>query len=252
MTKKSVQQVQAILGSPFVGDLPANALKVRRNLIATSLIAITLLFTGAKLDPHSAIFGIRFTDLNVEWIPSGLLILTVYFFIHYLWYAIEALAEWRLRLTGTKLVYQTAARVSSEEGDYPNDPRQSTLYSWWLKEATKVGQLGKPINAMEQKIAVFEKQVSALQGDSNGLNFSQATTNLSSIKSDISSLKRQIEATSKIIESARIPASLERFDKWFSFSLRAQSLRWLVLDLIFPMLFGLFAGVLLLNEIVAY
>lgn len=249
MSDNNIENARKILGTPFSGDLPDNALKVRRNLFVVSLISIILIITGAKVDPTSTLFGIKFTDLKAEHIPWGLLLLNIYFFLHYLWYAAEAFMEWRLRLTGMKVAFQTAMKFASQEGDYPSDPRQSTLYNWWVAEAQRIQKLQEPINAMEKKVSNFEDRAAGLKGDTNGLNYSQAVTMLSSIKTDISTLQRQLKSAIDTIESTRIPASLERFDGWFHLSLRTQSLRWILIDLSLPVLLGLTANVLLVRQV---
>jgi len=241
-----IEEVQKLLGTPFSGDLPDNALKVRRNLLAVSLVIITLLVTGAKIDPNSTLFGIKFTDLKVEHVPWGLLILNAYFFTHFLWYAVEAWQEWRLRLTGMKVAFQTGAKLASNAGDYPGDPRQSTLYNWWLNESHKIHGMQKQINEMAAKIAQFEAQAITTKTDMNGLNYAHAATKPGSITAQISSLQRQLQSLSTTLESARIPASLKRFDNWFHLSVRTQSLRWIIVDLSLPIFLGMTANALLI------
>lgn len=250
MSDNKIEQVRKVLGTPFSGDLPDNAIRVRRNLMAASLIAIILVLSGAKVDPASTLLGIRFTNLKGDHVSLGLLALNVYFFIHYFWYVVEAWLEWRLRLTGTRLAFQTGASFGSEYEDHHTDPRQSTLYNWWIAQGQSLGGLETYIDTIGKKISKFETQLSNPHRDSNDLDTVKVAADLESIKTNISSLQDHLKSINGTIKSARILASLERFDKWFYLSLRIQSVRWILIDLSFPILLGLAANGLLAYQII--
>jgi len=57
----------------------------------------------------------------------------------------------------------------------------------------------------------------------------------------IDKLSSGLENTRKLILSQRIPASLERFDRWFELMLRSQNLYWLLFEFGLPLVFGSFA-----------
>ncbi len=61
----------------------------------------------------------------------GLQIITVYYLIYFVTLTYEFFTGWRIRLTGSRLTYITGAKWTTEEGDYPDDPRQSNFYNWW-------------------------------------------------------------------------------------------------------------------------
>jgi len=103
------EAVKKTLGTPFFGDLPDNGLKVRRNLLAVSTIAITMFFSNAQISQKSTFLGLQFDGFNDLNLISTLLLLLIncYLFIHFLLYALEAWNEWKLRLTGKKVVHTT-------------------------------------------------------------------------------------------------------------------------------------------------
>jgi len=69
-----------------------------------------------------------------------------------LWGAIDSFCEWRLRITGTRAAFITTGILSSESGDYPNDPRHSTLYFWWVKNAKIIDNLTEKVDSIESQI----------------------------------------------------------------------------------------------------
>ncbi len=58
------------------------------------------------------------------------------------------------------------------------------------------------------------------------------------INNTIAKLMNRIEEAQKTIGSARISVSLEKFDRWFRRFSKSQIARILLLDVIFPFLFG--------------
>jgi hypothetical protein len=54
-------------------------------------------------------------------------------------------------------------------------------------------------------------------------------------------LERRLDGAVKAVQSARIPVSLERFDRWFQRFSKSQIARIVLLDLAFPFIFGAFA-----------
>ena len=48
--KGDIEAVEKALGSPIGAELSKNALKVRRNLLISSIIALFVVFGGLKLD----------------------------------------------------------------------------------------------------------------------------------------------------------------------------------------------------------
>lgn len=114
-----LKAVSKVLGEPIFGELSENILKIRRNLLVISLVSIFVIYGDLRIDPNSTIFGLKFRGLTENIIVYGLSIANTYLFLHYLWCCFDSFAEWRVRVTGTRLTYITTARVAGNHQDYP-------------------------------------------------------------------------------------------------------------------------------------
>lgn len=243
------KDVEKSLGEPVTAEFSDYVRRLRGNLVFISFISISLIIGGLEIDPTSSILGLKFKGLDNSSLMLGLAILNTYMLFHFLWCSFDAFQEWGMRVTGTRLSFITTARLSSEHGDYPSDPRQTSLYHWWKDQANKIGSLSEPIIEINSKLEVWEKKVKEAlesQGNPNAVNVCMA---INRVSTDITKLKSSIETVSKTIESTRIPASLERFDNRFQLFLRSQNLRWLVLELGLPIIMGLTSVFLLLSKL---
>lgn len=239
------EKVEKTLGEPFAMDFPDYVRKIRNGLIVISVISTALLSGGLQIADDSSFLGLRFEGLTNALVFKVIFFLNAYMFLHFFWCSIDHFQEWRLRLTGTRVAFVTTGRFSSEVGDYPNDPRQSTLYNWWKDEARKRTSFQEPLETIQKKLEEWEATVKDnLEG--NNPNVVNACMSINQISTDIQKLKNSVEQVGKSIKSQRIPVSLKRFDGHFQFYLRSQNLRWLFLELGFPLVLGGYALFLLL------
>lgn len=245
MNNDNISAVEKALGNPVAGDLSENALKVRRNLLVFGVISIAITIGGIKIDPTSSFLGFKFIGLSDRLIINSLLLTNLYFILHFIWYAFEGFLEWRLRVTGTRVAFMTGARFGSEHADYPDDPRQSTLYNWWKDQASQIGSFRTTTNELSEKVQEWEGKISSFQDGNDSLNLANAMSTLSQAKSSIEKLNTQIQNTEKILTAHRIPYSLSRFDGWFKLFLKSQNLRWIIIDIIIPVVVGITAILLL-------
>jgi hypothetical protein len=119
------------LGSPvFIGS-DERTDKVCGHLIFAAAISLFVSVAGLHFGSGSSFLGLEITGLTDGIAYIALLLFAIYQLVHYVWCAWDAFVEWRLRIPGM----QTAVRpvLASEEGDYPSDPRQSTLYNWMAR-----------------------------------------------------------------------------------------------------------------------
>jgi len=243
------KDVEKSLGEPVAAEFSDYVRKLRGNLVFISFISISLIIGGMEIDPDSSILGLKFKGLDNSSFMLGLAILNAYMFLHFLWCSFDAFQEWGMRVTGTRLSFITTARLSSENGDYPSDPRQTSLYHWWKDQSNKIGSLSEPIVKINSKLETWEKKVKEAlesQGNPNAVN---ACIAINKVSTDIIKLKGSIETVSKTLESPRIPVSLERFDNRFQLFLRSQNLRWLVLELGLPIIMGFTSVALLVSKL---
>lgn len=238
MTDSKMAAVDTALGKPVSGDLPENALKVRRNLLVFGLISIFMALGEIKLNPTSSILGFTFTGISDALVRNALLLTIGYLLIHFIWYAFDSLLEWRIRITGTRLAFLTGARFGDEHCDYPDDPRQSSLYTWWLDNAKRIGSFTKTADEVSEHVKEWVERVDSFKQGGDSLNLANAMSSLSRVQGSLDQLKRQVETTENVISSLRIPCSLRRFDSWFALFLRSQNLRWLLIDIFTPVIIG--------------
>lgn len=248
--RSKIDAVEKALGSPIGAELPENALKVRRNLLISSMVALFVEFGGLRLDPTSSVLGFKFVGLTDDLIRIGLAVVTLYLLLHFLWYVHDALLEWRLRVTGTRLSFVTAARIASEHGDYPNDPRQSTLYHWWSEEAKRIKNVGAKALAVDDSLRESQQAVRTLiEEKGSGSNLQSILNVLTEMRNALTELNRSVEHIQKTLNADRISVSLKRFDGWFELFLRSQNLRWLIVDAMVPGLLGSWALIALVSQL---
>lgn len=231
--------IEKIMGEPYMPDFSEGALKVRRNLLAVSLISIAGTVAGVRVAPDSPVFGFHLEHLNQAVIGDAIAVVIGYMLVHFFWYVVDAFAGWRLRVTGTRVAFITAGTYGSADLDYPSDPRQSTLYNWWRSRRPAIAQLCDGLPAIEASLDRVQKSLADLQTSPDVVNDStNVLRSLGEVRQSFDHLKRAIEASKSLEESPRMLFSLRRFDRWYGFWLRSQNLRWLVLDAGLPLLIG--------------
>jgi hypothetical protein len=244
--QKKAAELERILGAPFSGDLPDNAIKVRRNLLACSSVSLFLFLSGAEFDPNPIIFGFKFHQVPSKLIPIVLFFASLYFFIHFAYYAAEAFIEWRIRLTGQKVVPYTGGdilTIGDANNDGSLDPRQSTLYSWWFNHKSHFKALSDQIDETLRK---YDKD--RIGCESHG---TEAPENTAAEIAKLEDIVKKLSAASDTMArfTPRLSESLKRFDDWVGLSLRVQSIRWITLDLIFPLSVGSASLILLFHRV---
>lgn len=243
--EKKVAAVQKVLGEPVFCELSQSAWKIRTNLIVTSVISISIVFAGLHIDSESTFLGLKFKGLNDIIITRALFWITLYLLIHFLWSAWDNFVEWRLRITGTKVAFITAGVYVSEHGDYPSDPRQSTLYHWWKSQAQKIDELVNRVKEIDNQLNGFEAR---LKSEPNTNSEQLIITDIKSVQVAVVNLDAHMKQVNELLLLNRVPASLERFDNWFQLFLRSQNLRWLIVECGTPLIVGSLALILLWNR----
>lgn len=244
LQRKRVEAVEAALKSPVAAGLSEQAEKVRRNLLVFSLVSVAGVLWDVGLKTDASIFGFTFDGLTPDKVLAGLALVTGFSLIHFIWLSWDSFLEWRLRITGTRLAFVTIGRSSSEDADYPDDPRQSTLHYWWAERARITGDMSGKLSALQPQLADIVDRINAIQTDHIpylvGIQGS-----ISGLTHIVGTLQNDLAALSTTFSSQRTPVSLKRFDDWFSLFLRSQNLRWLLLDVGMPLLLASYAMVLL-------
>jgi len=244
---KNIEEVEKVLGEPIFIEFSEYLRKIRTSLLIVSSITIFIILCDLEITAESSLLGLKFNKFENEWIMYGLLAINLYLLIHFAVCSIDSFMEWRVRVTGTRVAHVTTAISAHEEGDYPSDPRQSTLYNWWKGEAGKIGNLKDKFDLIETKLNEIETEIQTNSDEKIPYqNLNNVVHPISAINNVLHDLKRRIEEINKVFESNRIPASLKRFDDWHKLLLKSQNLRWLVIEFSFPLSFGTAAIISLL------
>lgn len=135
--EQKIDAAKKVLGEPFATELSEVGWKVRNHLFISSIISIIYVLAKLHIEPDSTLLGLKFSGLNDQVLQWGLLGINIYFTSHFIWLSVDGFIEWRLRITGTRQAFITAGTFGSEDADYTSNPRQSTLYNWWLKRSSK-------------------------------------------------------------------------------------------------------------------
>lgn len=241
MTEEEKQNaVEKALGEPFSTEFQENAFKVRRNLLVFAFISLVVTMGDVKVGDKVEVFGLSLENFSVALLQLSLLLVTIYHQVHFVWYCVDSFSEWRLHTTGTKLAFVTGFMWDNEDKDKSKDPRQSTLYNWWLQQTRGLGNDIPTAKDALQKLSEFEAilKTREVADDKYHLNLHSSHKLVTEARADIAKNLAKMEAIEKTITSARIPVSLERFDRFFHLAKRSANLRWLLIEMCAPMLIG--------------
>jgi hypothetical protein len=247
---EKINAVGKLLGEPVAPELSPVGLKVRNHLFIVCVISITVVLANLRISPESTFLGLKFTGVDDSILRYGLLILLGYFTFHFSWIAFDSFLEWRLRITGTRVTFVTTGLLSDEKMDYPNDPRQSTLYNWWKYQANQIGNLSREITKTKEIVETLQSDLKErYTTGADAMNIVNACTRLSEVLPTLQQVQNAITSATETIGSDRIPTSLKRFDNWFELFIRSQNLRWLVIDILLPISLSGYALFLLIGSI---
>lgn len=238
----TVAKVQKVLGEPVLCEFSDKTWRIRTNLILVSVISLVVALANLHIEAGSTVFGLKFTGLTDAVVRASLFGITLYLLVHFLWGAFDNFLEWRLRISGTRVAFITAAVFTSEHGDYPSDSRQSTLYNWWKSHAGSIRNLGEKITEIEKSLNNWERQLrEKYNSGADALNIANACHTIAETRNQVNELTNAVNEAAKTISAQRISVSLKRFDSWFEFFLRSQNLRWLAVEFSFPVVLALSA-----------
>lgn len=223
-----MQDLDKVLIKPNIDALDVNAQRVRRNLIATSVITIVFVLGSNGMDVSSSSFlGLRFVDVNVDFLLTFLAVCLFYFCVNFVWSLRDHFRENRLRLTGIAVpMARRASYISRNHELEPNvgSERQSTIHSWWKGS---------------QKIAEGQKEL---------MNRIEGHIQMEELQPAVNSIKNLLERIGS--QAEYIEFALRRYEEGFWLHLRSQLLRWLILEYFMPIVLGLFAISALIFELI--
>lgn len=230
--EKKQKALERVLGEPIGFAISEAASKARKGLILVSFVVLVLVLGEVSASEKVSILGLELAGITSEKLLLGLLAVLIYSLVNYIWLAVEVLGEWVIRITGTRVGFITAGTFADEDSDHPNDPKQSTLYNWWRENTQRVESSAASLIDIQSKVDILLGARDA-DADSQG--------HIKELSRQVASLSDQTRLMNAALSSQRIEVSLKRFNRWFELVLRSQNLRVLLVDLLFPLLLGLFA-----------
>ena len=235
--------LQKVMGEPVGFDISEPATKIKRNLILVSIVIIVLLWGGVEAKPDVSIFGVSLTGVTSIKMMLGLSALLIYSLVHYLWYCYELYGEWVIRITGVSVGFITGGTFSGDGMDYPSNPKQSTLYNWWRERSRDLPDYRKTANKIEESFEDIKSKIESIR-ESAGLryNVDSARDAVQHLQGVIGQLAGEISHANQLLDAARIPVSLERFDRRFRLLLKSQNARVLVVEILFPVLLAVLSA----------
>lgn len=240
---EKIDALQRSMGQPIGFDISEAATKIKRNLILVSSVALVLIFGGVEAAPGVSIFGVSLTGVTSTKLMVGLSIVLFYTLAHYLWYCYELYSEWVIRLTGAKLGFVTGGGVGAEGMDYPSDPKQSTLYNWWLGRSRALIDCKEVASKVDVQVAQINLRIDDIVNNENpSANGAMAHQAIMLLNSTLEQVNSSILSTEAVLMQVRIPVSLARFDRRFGLLLKSQNLRIILIEIAFPIALAAFSG----------
>jgi len=237
------QKVERILGEPVFEEFSDNTLKIRRNLMIIATLVLAYKLNSLTIDPESALFGVKFINVTNSVIDQTFFWLVTYHLIHFSWNCTTHIQAWRIRITGTRLAHTTGGGWATEEGDYPDNPRQSSLYCWWKQEARQIGHIGKDAEELRKKSDTWQEILESLPDSIAKQNIvNNVLQTISGVQRSSSNLESKIKQLEETFSSNRIPVSLRRFDRWFLLFQWNQLAKWIAFEFGLPIVLGLWAA----------
>jgi hypothetical protein len=238
-----VGALQKSLGEPVGFDISEAAAKIKRNLILVSSVVLVLIFGGVEAAPGVSIFGVSLTGVTSTKLMIGLSVVLFYSFAHYLWYCYELYSEWVIRLTGAKLGFVTSGTFGAEGMDYPSDPKQSTLYNWWLQQSQSLVDYKGIASKLDEQVEKINLRIDDIINNENPTaNIAMTHQAIASLKTSVEQIDTSIRTTEAILTQTRIPVSLARFDRRFGLLLKSQNMRIFLIEIALPIALAVFSG----------
>ena len=200
---------EKVLLKPNIEPMDANTQRIRRNLMASSVIAFFFSFGSQGIDAESSFVGIKFESLE----PAAIQLLLLLGLVYFLWASMDHLKENWFRLTGIAIpMARSVAYVASKHTLEPNagESRHSTIHSWWQGHREQLRQYDELLTSMRDRAeAGKHEQV------------------VNEVKTRIEELEHK---------ASYISEAMQRYESGFWRYQRSQLVRWMAFD--FGVLFG--------------
>ena len=138
----------------------------------------------------------------------------------------------------------TGAKYNHPDADYPSNPKSSNLYWWWQEKASFLDNWKNTASEIKLNIQKIEEKIF----EPNDL----ASTEISRLRQQSDEIITRLLRLENATISDRTNESLRRFDNWFSFFKTSQILRFIVLEIGLPILFGVASLYFLFSKYITF
>jgi len=183
---KDRQEVEKILGEPVFPEFSDNVLRIRRNLILVSFI--TLVYKCYDLAISGQIWGLTVDNLDKTVVDEVLFLILLYHVIHFGWATWDHIQEARIRITGMRRIFVAGSDLT----EHPIDPRQASLYRWWVDHAPKIGKFVEDWRTLNEKIQQWEKRIEIALRTEDKINLHIVQQSLGEIQNTQSRVRTQL------------------------------------------------------------
>ncbi|MGE3713453.1 MAG: hypothetical protein AB7F82_02845 [Alphaproteobacteria bacterium] len=218
--KEKIEEEEKTYSQPVWDEFNENVHRIRRNLLIFSSILAILKIFGLEIS-NQPFMGIPVKGLSTNEAITILAVITLYHLIHYAVVVWTYYLRWSVRVTSQKP--PLPARTSyTRWTNADSDLQQSNLYSWWLlrkEDFESFGSVADHINSVAKTLDTRHHP--------------------SNFEFQIDRMEKKFDELKKLIIDKRIIESLEEFNKWFFLFQKAQGFRWIIIEVMFPLYFGI-------------
>ena len=223
---KRYEELDKLFNTPVIFSYDDESLKIKKTLLVISCIGFFSSLYGISISADSSLFGIKFNNITQALLIKVLLFFNIYYLFKFCWVSIEYFWQWKIRVTGSGQNSVYKGGWGTELVDLHNDPKQSSLYNWWLKHAKYFRENDIDlINKMDEVRKIVSKD-----------DWSTSSGRITELIQEIDENLRNIKS---VLGDGRIETSLKRFDRSFFLFITLQNFRWIVLDFLMPICVGL-------------
>lgn len=232
--------VSKVLGEAVGFDISDQALKVKNLLLGVSIVLLSMVVGGISVGKTVSFLGISLEGITANKMVVGLVVAVAWVGIHHAWYSIETWKEWRVRVTGMRVVFQTGAGMfGSHNGESPSNPRHASLYNWWKERNGSVISIRNAVEKVEEELIIIQKKIDFSAENNMEHGHSASFTGLEGLATSVNNLKDYLAKNDEFMGSQRIEASLCRFDEWFWRMITIQNTRVIGVEIVLPFLLGI-------------
>lgn len=216
--------IAKVLAEPFIPEFSDYVQKIRRNCVAISCLVLIMVYGGVSVSPDLATSGFKLKGIDDALVKTLLLILTIYWLIHFLWCALDYFGEWRIRLTNIK---ENLYSWDADDKATSKATRNSTFLSWMYFNHEPTVHFRHQLDELKELLQKADMD----QPDKSRIE--------QNIASGIMTLQNATNVAEEMLKAYDL--RMRRFESWWRMFQASSSIRWLVIELLLPIFLGAIA-----------